>query len=185
VADRFTGLQPVNKMKRILVIGVSGSGKSTLTERLARQLGLPFFASDSFYWEPGWKPAASEKVHARVREIVAQEAWVLDGNFDDQREQVWPQADCIVWLDYSLLTVCWRVTTRNLGWLLTRQTTWSGNRMTLSRALSGLRHTVKSHALKQRNYPQWLATLPGVTVRRFHSSREAQAWLRSLDENIP
>jgi adenylate kinase family enzyme len=170
----------MNEMKRILVIGVSGSGKSTLAERLARRLGLPFFASDHFYWEPGWKPTPNEKVHRQVQEIIAQEAWILDGNFDDQREQVWPRADCIVWLDYSLLTVCWRVTTRNLGWLLTRQVTWSGNRMTLSRAFSGLRHTFKSHGIKRRNYPHWLAALPGVNVRRFHSSREADAWFDGL-----
>jgi len=67
-------------MKRILVIGTSGAGKSTLAQRVSKSLGLPFIASDHFYWEPGWKVASSEKVHQQLGEVVRREAWVLDGN---------------------------------------------------------------------------------------------------------
>jgi hypothetical protein len=33
--------------------------------------------------------------------VTAQQQWVLDGNFDDQRHFVWQRADTIVWLDFS------------------------------------------------------------------------------------
>jgi len=169
-------------MKRILVIGTSGSGKTTLAQRLSESLRLPFIASDHFYWEPGWKVASTEKVRQQLREVIRQEAWVLDGNFEDERESLWCRADCIIWLDYSLLTICRRIVFRNFHWVITRQPTWSGNRMTLKRALSGLRHAVKSYRRKRRNYPPWLAELSGVARYRFCTSREAEAWLQSLNQ---
>jgi adenylate kinase family enzyme len=172
------------RMKRILVIGTSGAGKSTLAQRVSKSLGLPFVASDHFYWEPGWKVASAEKVHLQLREVVGREEWVLDGNFDDEREFVWCRADCIIWLDYSLLTICSHIVLRNFLWVITQEPTWSGNRMTLQRAVSGLRHAVKSYRIKRRNYPQWLAELSGVPSHRFCTSREAEDWLQSLNQQM-
>ena len=171
-------------MKRILVIGTSGAGKSTLAQRVSKSLGLPFIASDHFYWEPGWKVAPSEKVQEHLTGVVRQEAWVLDGNFDNQHEFVWCRADCIIWLDYSLMTICRRIVFRNFLWVITQQPIWSGNRMTLQRALSGLRHAIKSYRIKRRNYPQWLAELSGVPSFRFRTSREAEAWLQCLSQEL-
>ena len=171
-------------MKRILVIGTSGAGKSTLAQRVSKSLALPFIASDHFYWEPGWKVASSEKVHQQLREVVGREAWVLDGNFDNEREFVWCRADCIIWLDYSLMTICSRIIYRNFLWVITQEPTWSGNRMTLRRALSGLGHAVKTYGIKRRNYRQWLAELPGVVSYRFCTRREAEAWLQSLKQEV-
>ena len=167
-------------MKRVLVIGTSGSGKSHLAQRLSVNLGLPFFASDPFYWDPGWKPVPAGRVREQIADVVRREAWTLDGNFDDERDLVWRQADCIIWLDYPLATVLRQVILRNLRWLLTRQTVWSGNRMSLRRALSGIRHAFRSHALKRRNFALWLAGLSGIEIHRFRNSRETETWLQGL-----
>lgn len=169
-------------MKRILIIGTSGSGKSTLAKRLSNCLQVPFFASDPFYWEPGWKITPSEKVRQQVMDVIKHEAWVLDGNFDEEREFVWKQADCIVWLDYSLATICRRILFRNFLWLIENQPIWSENRMTLQRAISGIRHSVKSYPLKRRNYPKWLAELSGTETHRFRTSHETEIWLQSLNQ---
>ena len=109
---------------------------------------------------------------------------MLDGNFDDERELVWCRADSIIWLDYSLLTVCSRIVLRNFLWVITQQPTWSGNRMTLQRAFSGLRHAVKTYRIKRRNYPRWLAELSGVASYRFSTSSEEEAWLQSLNQKV-
>ena len=167
-------------MQRILVIGASGAGKSTLAAELARRLDLPFFPSDPFYWEPGWKPAPAETVLRRLDEVLARERWVLDGNFDDQRKQVWTRAECVVWLDYSLATIASRSIRRNLGLLLNGGPTWSGNRMNAARAFSGIRHAFRSYGLKRRVYPGWLADLTGVEVHRLRSPRETEAWTEAL-----
>ena len=168
-------------MKRILVIGASGAGKSTLARRLSDHLQLPVFPSDFFYWEPGWKISSSDRVRQQVRAVVCREAWILDGNFDDEHDFVWKQADCIIWLDYSLPTILKQVLVRNLRWVVTRQPTWSGNTMTLQRAMPGIWHAIKSYSLKRDKYPRWLAGLSGVTIYRFGTKQETETWFQDLD----
>ncbi len=172
------------QMKRILVIGTSGSGKSTFAQKLSECLRLPFFASDHFYWEPGWKTASPEKVHQQVLDVICQEAWVLDGNFDDEHEWLWQRADCIIWLDHSLMIILRRIASRNMRWVLTRQPTWSGNQMNMQRAMSGIRHAVKSYSEKRQNYPKWLPELSDTILYRFQTSHEADVWLQSLNQRI-
>jgi hypothetical protein len=168
-------------MKRIVVIGTSGAGKSTLAKNLSDCSDLPFFPSDPFYWEPGWKAAPADKVLQQVIDIIHREAWILDGNFDEYHELVWGRADCIVWLDYSLSVIVKQVILRNLTWLLTRESVWSGNTMTLRRAVSGVRHAIRSYALKRKNYPCWLGELSGTHQYRFRTRKETEIWLQSLN----
>ena len=167
-------------MKKILVIGNSGSGKSTLAKQLSELLHLQFFPSDNFYWESGWKIASSDKVRQQVIDVISKNEWILDGNFDDDHELIWKQADCIIWLDYSLPTILKQIVRRNFRWAITRQTTWSGNKMTFQRAISGIRHAVKSHSLKRKIYPYWLAELSGVRTYRFCTKQETEIWLQGL-----
>ncbi len=171
-------------MKKILVIGTSGSGKSTLAKYLSELLDVQFFPSDDFYWEASWKISSSEKVYEQVRDVISQKEWILDGNFDDERELVWKQADCIVWLDYPLSTILKQVATRNFHWLLTRKAIWSGNKMTFQRAISGIRHAVKSYSMKRKHYPSWLAKLSGVKIYRFCTKQETEIWLQGLRQCI-
>ena len=167
-------------MQRILIIGSSGCGKSTLAQRLAARLGLPYFASDPFYWEADWKPASPERVLEQLHGVLKQNAWVLDGNFDDERSLLWTRADCIIWLDYALPVILSRVVLRNLGWAISGQMTWSGNRMSFQRAISGIRHSLRSYPLKRAVYPDYLAALTGVDVHRFRSNRQTEMWLKNL-----
>ena len=168
-------------MKRILVIGTSGAGKSVLAKRLSACLHVPYFPSDPFYWEPGWKPARADKVFQQVREVTSRDLWILDGNFDEYHEFVWRQADCILWLDYSISVILKQVIIRNFKWLLTREPVWSGNRMTLRRAISGIRHAIRSYSSKKKNYPCWLAELSGIRHYRFRTKQETETWLKGLD----
>jgi shikimate kinase len=38
-------------MMRMLIIGAKGSGVTTLGEALAKQLAIPYFDADYYYWE--------------------------------------------------------------------------------------------------------------------------------------
>ena len=181
--NTLTRLRVTVRMKRVLIIGNSGCGKSTLARGLAERLSLPYFPSDPFYWEDNWKPASPKRIQQQLLKVVEQEAWVLDGNFDEYRELVWQRADCLIWLDYSLLTILSRVIARNLHWALTRQSTWSGNRMTFQRAFSGICHAIRSHPTKRKNYPNYIAELTEAVVYHFRESRETETWLNELNQS--
>jgi adenylate kinase family enzyme len=167
-------------MNRILIIGTSGCGKSTLAKRVSERLQIPFFPSDEFYWEPRWKIATQDKVHRLVWNIVYQDTWILDGNFDEIHDLVWRRADCIIWLDYPLLTIFGQILTRNFRWVLTRQKIWSGNTMTLQRAISGIHHMVNSYSQKKKKYPFWLSEIPNIVCHRFRARDETEMWFENI-----
>jgi len=169
--------------QRIAVIGCSGSGKSTFAPRLAERMGLPYVPTDQVFWTDDWRPTPSDEVHRWLAEAVAAEAWVTDGNFDNQRGVLWASADLIVWLDLPLATTIWRVGRRNYGWWLGRQKVWGGQAMTLAKAWSGLRHAANSHGLKRRTYPGYLAEIPSVAVVRLTSPDEVERWL--VEPGVP
>jgi hypothetical protein len=116
----------------------------------------------------------------KIKTIVARETWVLDGNFEAQRELVWQRADTIVWLNYAFFLVAWRVLTRNVRWCITQEAIWSHNRITLRRAFSGIRHSLCSFAGKRRRYPQYLREVGDCEVLIFDSPQATAQWLASL-----
>ena len=67
-------------LRRIVVIGTSGSGKTTLAHRLAATLGSPLTPMDAVFHQPGWTPLPVEEFRRRMTDLVARDAWVIDGN---------------------------------------------------------------------------------------------------------
>ena len=99
-------------MRRLLVIGCSGAGKSTLARQLAPRLGLPLVHLDRFYWSPGWVEPMQEKWQRIVEGLVAEPAWVMDGNYSATFDLRMPRADTVIWLDYPRTRCMWRVVLR-------------------------------------------------------------------------
>jgi adenylate kinase family enzyme len=64
-----------------MVVGSGGSGKSALAPVLGRHTGLSVMHLDSHYWQPGWRATPSAVWRTKVRELVAEPAWVMDGNY--------------------------------------------------------------------------------------------------------
>ncbi len=170
-------------MNRVLVVGCSGAGKSTLAAQISESTGLPYVPTDSFYWEADWKPTPVETIVTQLEDTISKRAWVLDGNFIDQRDRVWRQADTVIWLDLPRGRVLSRIVRRNVGWWFTRSITWSGNRMTWRRAWSGIRHSFRSHEKKRRAYPTYLREFPHLKILRFRSPAEVRLWLTCLQSS--
>ena len=166
--------------RRVIVIGCSGSGKSTLAPLVAGRLALPYLATDGVYWTADWRPTPAAEVRSWVDEATSGEAWVLDGNFDAERDLVWARAELAVWLDLPFATTLARVSRRNLGWWIGRQTVWGGARMTLAKALTGILHTLRSYAQKHATYPALLADFPNLEVVRLTSPSAVKRWLAGL-----
>ncbi len=98
--------------QRILVIGCSGAGKSTLGKALAARLALPLVHLDAEYWLPGWSQPAREVWREKVAQLVATDAWVIEGNYSQTFDLRMARADTIVFLDLPTATclkgILWR-----------------------------------------------------------------------------
>jgi hypothetical protein len=171
------------EVRRIAVIGCSGSGKSTLAAALAARLGLPHVATDAVFWTGDWRPTPAAEVHAWLASATAAERWVTDGNFDGDRDLLWARAELIVWLDLPLAAVLGQALRRNLGWWLQGTRVWGGQRMTLAKAWGGARHALRSHGLKRRTYPAWLAACGARTVR-LRRRASPEAWVRAVTQAL-
>lgn len=86
-------------MQRVLVIGCSGAGKSTFAVDLAALTGLPLVHLDKEFLRPGWTMPPRAEWRARVAELSAPSAWILDGNFDSSLDLRLPRADTLIWFD--------------------------------------------------------------------------------------
>ena len=87
-------------MKKIIVIGCPGSGKSTFATGLHRITGIPLFHLDLMFWNPDRTTVDRETFRARLSEVMAQDAWIMDGNYASTMEMRMQACDTVVFLDY-------------------------------------------------------------------------------------
>jgi adenylate kinase family enzyme len=99
-------------MRRIAIVGSGGAGKSTLARRLGAVTGLPVIHLDREFWRPGWVRPSDAEWDARLAELLAGEAWILDGNFSRTMERRFAEADTIVLLDPPTIVCMWRALRR-------------------------------------------------------------------------
>jgi adenylate kinase family enzyme len=85
--------------RRVLVDGMMGSGKSTFARALAARTGLPVIHLDLHYWKPGWVPPTDDEWRERQRTLVAGEAWIIDGNYNETLSLRLERAETVVYLD--------------------------------------------------------------------------------------
>ena len=115
-------------LQRISIVGVPGSGKSTTGRALAELLDAPFNELDSVFHRPGWTRLAVPEFQVAVGRLVAEDRWVVDGNYSDVRDLVWARADTIIWLDRPRVLATARVLRRTLRRVSRREELWNGNR---------------------------------------------------------
>jgi adenylate kinase family enzyme len=99
-------------MRRICIVGIPGAGKSTLARQVGQVTGLPVVHLDQHYFEPNWKPRTADEWSRIEAQLLAGDAWIIDGAF--ATESALPLADTIVWLDLSRPRSMWRALRRNL-----------------------------------------------------------------------
>jgi adenylate kinase family enzyme len=172
-------------MRRVSVVGTSCSGKTTLSRVLARRLGVPWIELDALFWGPDWTPPADEDFRARVRDAIAGDAWVCDGNYSVVRDVVQPRADTLVWLDLPFVLVLARTVRRSVGRAVSREEYWSGNVEHWRRVVgrdSLIWWVVTTHRSRRKHWEAWLQQ-PAAThlsVFRLRSRRAVREWLATV-----
>jgi energy-coupling factor transporter ATP-binding protein EcfA2 len=176
--------------KRIVIIGRTGSGKTTLARELAAALGVPHVELDALYFGPNFSTVPLSVLRERTIAAIANDRWVTDGNKRAVRDLVWPRADTIVWLDYSLAVSLWRLGKRAL-WrtsVLQKQAAEAGEKTGLPRQFlsgaKGVLTALRSHRGQRREFPRLFAKPENqhLAVVRLRSPRATRRWLARVTE---
>ncbi len=170
---------------RVNVIGTTGAGKTVFAARLAEALGAEHVELDALHWEPGWTAADREAFRSRVAASLTGEAWVACGTYRAVRDIMWGRADTVVYLDYPLPLMFWRLLRRTGRRVASREAVWGHSRETVRKVFA--RDSIfvwqfKTFRAKRR---QWAAALADpqwrhLTFLRFTRPQEAEAWLAAL-----
>ena len=99
-------------MKRIAIIGSSGAGKSTLARQLGTLLSLPVIHLDMFFWQPGWILRPEDELCDIQCQLVQQETWILDGNYENILDVRLSTSDLIIFLDFHPFVCLYRLIKR-------------------------------------------------------------------------
>ncbi|WP_248920572.1 AAA family ATPase [Pseudomonas entomophila] len=174
-------------MQRIVILGNSGSGKSTLARDLGARLGLPVVHLDTLFWEPGWVEPDAGQFRDRVREAIAPQAWVCEGNYARRTFDLrLPRADLVIWLDTPRLTCLGRVILRSLM-NRPRPDLPSGCSEKLDKAFLGFLKFVWQfdHGYRQGIEDVRLKTAPQVPIVHLRGERQVEAFLARLPNAHP
>jgi adenylate kinase family enzyme len=173
---------------RIAVIGTTGSGKSTLAESLSKKLAVPYIELDALYWEANWQEAEPFVFWERVESAIEGDAWVAVGNYRLVQHMIWDRAEAVIWLDYPLPILFWRLLTRTIRRAATQEELWNGNRESFGRFLkvwsrdSLIYWLFKTYWRRKREIPV-LLSLPGyehLKIFHFRHPRELEEWLERI-----
>lgn len=104
----------MTELKRVMIIGGPGSGKSTLARAMGARLGLPVTHIDRFQFQAGWVETDPRQRDARIRETIARDSWIIDGNYSSTVQDRMDRADTLIWLDVPMWRRLWRVARRTI-----------------------------------------------------------------------
>jgi adenylate kinase family enzyme len=171
---------------RVSVIGTSGSGKTTFARQLAERADLVHIELDSLHWLPGWQERPPAEFMCLVTEAMAEERWVMDGNYSRLRPMVWQRSTHVVWLNYPFPFVFWRVLTRTVRRALVKEELWDGNYESLHKSFfsrdSILLWVINTHRRRKRDYRKFFDDnlYPHLECIEIHSQRQAEAFLNQV-----
>ena len=91
-------------MKRAIIIGCPGSGKSRLAGELHKKTGIPLYHLDMMYWNADRTTVEKSVFRERLSAVLAEDEWIIDGNYRSTMELRMEVCDTVIFLDYPTET---------------------------------------------------------------------------------
>ena len=162
--------------QRILVVGCPGSGKSTFARRLQECTGLPLYHLDLLYWRADKTTLPREEFDEALDALLAEERWIIDGNFSRTMERRLQRCDAVFFLDLPTEVCLEGVRQRrgkprpDLPWIETEED---------AEFMDFIRSFPEKRAPEIRAL---LQSHPEVAQTVFHSREEMEEYLRTLQK---
>ena len=163
-------------MKKVIVIGCPGAGKTTFAEKLRDKLGVPLFYLDAIWHKADKTHVSREEFDVHLGEILALDAWIIDGNYSRTVERRIAACDTVVLFDLPT-AVCLDGAIARLG---TRRPDMPWIDTTLDPRLKaeieafGVQHLPTIYELLDKYKKD-------KTIVIFHSREEAEGFLRQAE----
>lgn len=165
-------------MRKVMVIGCPGSGKSVFSRELHRVTGLPLYHLDNLYWNADGTHVEKAVFLERLLGILAEDVWIVDGNYNSTMLLRLEVCDTVVFLDYPL-SVCLDGIRSRRGQVRS-DIPWIEPADAVDAEFLAF---VEGFAENSRpRILQLLARHPDKTVYHFHSRDEAQRCIQRLEE---
>lgn len=165
-------------MKRVVVIGCPGSGKSTFAKHLHDITKIPLFHLDLMYWNPDKTTVSKTVFWQKLRYVMEQERWILDGNYGATMELRLKASDTVFFLDVPPKTCLEGIRARkgrarsDMPWVETEDD---------EEFLS----FIKNFSFQSRpSILELLEHYADRSIYRFQSREEAELYLRLLEKSF-
>ncbi|WP_405392522.1 adenylate kinase [Streptomyces sp. NBC_01102] len=170
-------------MRKIALFGAPATGKSTLARWLSTELDQPHTDLDDLLFTPDG-PLPLEEFRRHAGEITRTSGWIVEGNYSKLADIVWHRADTLVWLDFPLPLILYRIVRRSLRQLAGHEDSAQARRLTWATAFfarrSLLRTAIRKYRANRPRYARQVAETAGlgVNVVRLRGPREVRHWKR-------
>lgn len=91
-------------MAKIIIIGCPGAGKSTFARKLKASTGIPLYYLDMLWHNSDQTNISEDEFDKSLKHIMANENWIIDGNYLRTLELRLACCDTVIMLDYDLET---------------------------------------------------------------------------------
>lgn len=98
--------------KKYMIFGRPGSGKTTLALKLHKSTNIPLYHLDKYFFLANWVERPTEEFLALQRELVNQDAWIIDGNCISSLEMRYAKADVCLYMNLPRLLCLGRIIKR-------------------------------------------------------------------------